>query len=66
VKLIAITTPKVTNEDASIIKQLLDRGIYTVHLRKPESSVDECRRLLSALSGEYRSRIIIHNYPELY
>lgn len=65
-KLIAITTPKVTNEDASIIKQLLDRGIYTVHLRKPESRVDECRRLLSALSGEYRSRIIIHNYPELY
>ena len=32
-KIIAITTPKVTDEDAYIINGLLDKGIDTIHLR---------------------------------
>lgn len=65
-KIIAITTPKVTDEDAHIIRRLLDMGVDIVHLRKPESGIGECRKLLSALDAEYRARIIIHDYPELY
>lgn len=65
-KIIAITTPKVIDEDAYIIKSLLDRGVDIVHLRKPESSIGDCRRLLSSLEAEYRARIVIHDYPELY
>lgn len=65
-KIIAITTPKVIAEDLYIIGRLLDKGVDVVHLRKPESSIDECRELLSALSPEYRARIVIHDYLELY
>lgn len=65
-KLIAITKPKVTNEDASIIARLLDRGIDIIHLRKPESSIEDCRTLLAKLTKEQRSKIVIHDYPELY
>ncbi len=65
-RIIAITTPKVIDEDAFIIASLLDRGVDIIHLRKPESSVDECRRLLSSISAEHRQRIVIHDYPELY
>lgn len=65
-RLIAITTPKVTDDDASIIGRLLDRGIDIIHLRKPESTIDECRKLLTKLTAEQRSKIVIHNYPELY
>jgi thiamine-phosphate pyrophosphorylase len=65
-KIIAITTPKVTDDDAPIIKLLLRGGVDAVHLRKPESSVDECRALLKRLTAEQRSKIIIHDYPELY
>ena len=65
-KIIAITTPKITDEDTSIIRALFDRGIDIVHLRKPESSIGECRKLLSALNSEQRSKIIVHDYPELY
>lgn len=65
-KIIAITTPKVTDEDAIIIRQLLARGIHSVHLRKPDSDVDGCRRLLAELTAEERAKIIIHDYPELY
>ena len=65
-KLIAITTPKIIDEDAYIITKLLDIGIDIVHLRKPESNVSECRRLLTALSDKQRERIVIHDYPELF
>ena len=65
-KIIAITTPKVVAEDAHIIARLLDMGIDAIHLRKPDSDIGECRRLLCELSAEQRSKIIIHDYPELY
>lgn len=65
-RIIAISTPKVTDDDALIIEQLLRRGIDIIHLRKPESTIEECRRLLERLSAELRSQIVIHDYPELY
>ena len=65
-KIIAITTPKASDDDASIIGHLLDRGIDIIHLRKPESRVSECRKILAALTAEQRSKIVIHDYPELY
>lgn len=65
-KIIAITTPKVIDDDAYIIKSLLDKGIDAIHLRKPNSDINECRALLSSLAEDYRKRIIIHDYPELF
>jgi thiamine-phosphate pyrophosphorylase len=65
-KIIAITTPKIISDDGCIIRGLLDNGVDIVHLRKPNSDVDECRRILSAIDIEYRQRIVIHDYPELY
>lgn len=65
-KIIAITTPKIIDEDAYIIKRLLDIGIDIIHLRKPASEVSECRKLLTSLSAEQRERIIIHDHHELY
>ena len=65
-KLIAITTPKIIDEDAYIITRLLDIGIDIVHLRKPDSNVNDCRRLLTTLSDNQRERIVIHDYPELF
>ena len=65
-KIIAITTPKIISDDGYIIRGLLDNGVDIVHLRKPESSIDECRVLLSNLGDEYRARIVVHDYPKLY
>lgn len=56
----------VSNEDAYLIKALLDKGVDFIHLRKPDSTAEECRSLLKQLSREQTSRIIIHDYPELY
>lgn len=65
-KIIAITLPKVVDDDARIIAHWIDMGIDTIHLRKPDSEIDECRGLLTRLTAEQRSKIIIHDYPELY
>mgnify|MGYP003451183603 FL=1 len=65
-KIIAITTPKVIDEDTFLIKNLLERGIDFIHLRKPDADINECRKLLSELTNEERTKIIIHDFPELY
>ena len=65
-RFIAITTPKVDNKDVLLIKRLLEGGVDSIHLRKPESDINECRQLLKALTKEEREQIIIHDFPELY
>lgn len=65
-KIIAITTPKVTSDDLPIIRGLIGKGIDVIHLRKPDSCIDECRDLLLRLTEKERGRIVIHDYPELY
>ena len=65
-RIVAITSPKVMDEDVYLIKALLAKGIDTIHLRKPESDIHAGRKVLEALTPEQRARIIIHDYPELY
>ena len=65
-KIIAITVPKMIDEDAYLISNLLKMGIHSIHLRKPEATIHECRQLLAKLTKEKRAKIIIHDYPELY
>ena len=65
-KLIAITKPDFYDGEAAFIKRLFERGFDIVHLRKPNSDIDSCRNILNELSSEERSRIIVHDYPELY
>jgi predicted nucleic acid-binding Zn-ribbon protein len=40
-KIIAITSPKVTDADEYIIKGLVKRGIDIVHFRKPDSGIED-------------------------
>lgn len=65
-KLIAITKPDFYDGEAAFIKALFERGFDFVHLRKPNSDIDNCRNVLNELSSEERSKIIVHDYPELY
>lgn len=65
-RIIAVTTPKVTDDDAQIITRLLDVGVDVVHIRKPCSDVEECRLLLSTIGDDYLRRIVIHDHTELF
>ena len=81
-KLIAITKPDFYDGEAAFIKSLFESGFDIVHLRKPccrdvarcVHNNDVARRvhidcicnLLNELSSEERSKIVVHDYPELY
>ena len=65
-RIIAITTPKVDDNDICLIQHLLEAGVDIIHLRKPESNIYECRKLLSGLTKEQRQKIIVHDFLELY
>ena len=71
-KIIAITPPHAIDDEVVIIKRLLENSVDIVHLRKHQSEfkgvdvIAYLHEILSALTCEERSKIIIHNYPTLY
>lgn len=71
-KIIAITLPHAVENEVVIIRQLFEKGIDIVHLRKHQSEIEGIdvntylREILSALTIAERRRIIIHDYPQLY
>ncbi len=72
IKIIAITPPHAIENEVVIIQRLLKNGVDIVHLRKHQSEFYEVdvitylREILSALTLEECSKIIIHDFPQLY
>ena len=64
-KLIAITQPSVIEDETRHIHELLEKGFDIVHLRKPNSDIEQCRSLLRKLSDEDIRKIIIHDHHKL-
>lgn len=72
-KIIAITKPSFDDDEVAFIRRVFESGFDILHLRKPADSKDvaccvltKLRELLKELNPEERSKIIIHDYPELY
>ena len=71
-KIIAITPPHAIDDEVVVIRQLFAKGIDIVHLRKHQSKFEGIdviaylHEILSVLTCEERSKIIIHDYPSLY
>lgn len=66
-KVIVITLPDtlVVNE-ATRIKAMLDSGVIDrVHIRKPDMTLDEMRKLISEIPSYLYGRLSIHSNPEL-
>ena len=60
-----ITHPATVPNEADIISYLLSNELATVHLRKPDSSVDNVRKLLKAIPASLHNKIVVHNHLEL-
>ena len=63
--LIIITEPQFTDNEATIIAQLLHWGVDLVHLRKPESSAEELAKLIEAIPTAYHNRLVLHDHFDL-
>lgn len=64
-KLIVITTPRFFSGENEVLTHLFDEGMQRLHIRKPESSVEEIRNLLDTITSGYHSRIVLHDHFEL-
>lgn len=64
-KLIIITSPHFLEGEASLIVSILNKGIDTVHLRKPYSTTRECAQLLDRIPHYLHKHIVIHYHHEL-
>ncbi len=60
-KFIVITPPCFIADEARRIEELFDCGLDLLHLRKPGAAADDCSRLLDALPGRCRRRIVVHD-----
>lgn len=65
-KWIVITQPDFIPGEALFIDRLFSHGLDLLHLRKPESDIGDCKRLLDEISPEWLPKIVVHDHFELY
>ena len=65
-KWIVITAPDFIENEAHYINQLFESGIDLLHLRKPDSSIEECEKLLQEIDSKWYQQIVVHDHFELY
>ena len=64
-KLIVITAENIFEKEAEIINLLFENGLGVLHLRKPDSSSDNLKNLISEIDIQYHNRIVLHDHFEL-
>ncbi len=64
-KWIVITLPQFIKNEAEYIEQLFENGIDLLHLRKPNSCVEDCERLIKEIHPKWHSKIVVHDHFEL-
>lgn len=64
-KWIVITQPDFIPGEVLFIDKLFSHGLDLLHLRKPESDIRDCKRLLDKISPEWLPKIVVHDYFEL-
>ena len=65
-RLIAITSPRfLPGEGERIAALLSEGGFWRVHVRKPEASADDLRRLLNTIPTWCYPRLVLHDHHEL-
>lgn len=64
-KWIVITMPDFIENEANYINQLFEAGLDLLHLRKPESCIDDCERLLQEINPKRYPRIVVHDHFSL-
>jgi len=64
-KLIVVTTVNSLKNEASILTNLFELGLPTLHLRKPKYSTRRLKSLIEKIPFHFHNRIIIHSHHML-
>ncbi len=63
--LIVISNPIAIKDEANIINTLFVEGLEVLHIRRPEASVNEIRRLIEKIDSKYYNQIALHQHHQL-
>ena len=64
-KWIVITRPDFIENEANYINQLFEAGLDLLHLRKPDSCIADCERLLQEINPKWYPGIVVHDHFSL-
>lgn len=64
-EVIVITQAEYLDYEAKTITKLFKEGLKILHLRKPDYSTDQMKKLIQDIPEQYRKRIVIHSHHEL-
>jgi len=64
-KLIIITTDELFEGEAEPLNLLFERGLETLHIRKPKASSNATKSLIDTIDAAYHPRIVLHDHYEL-
>lgn len=59
-RLILFTRPDIFEGEAAVITAIMERGLETLHLRKPDTADERIERLICAIPTRFHSRIVLH------
>lgn len=60
-RLIVYTRPDIFEGEADTIVAMMERGLETLHLRKPDIADERIEQLVCAIPPRYRNRIVLHS-----
>jgi len=63
--IILFTTPDFSSTESLLLNRMLEQPTLRVHLRKPDSAINEFEQLLKSIDSDYHSRIVIHQHHSL-
>jgi thiamine-phosphate pyrophosphorylase len=61
-KLIIITTEHFFEREAPVLNALFERGMETLHLRKPASTESGLKNLIRQIDEQFHNRIVLHDH----
>ncbi|MEM9025003.1 MAG: thiamine phosphate synthase [Bacteroidota bacterium] len=64
-EVIVFTTPNKFNTEVETVVELFERGLGTLHLRKPKFSRRRMKQYIRGIPQQYHSRIVIHHHHRL-
>jgi len=63
--MIVITSPTAVKEEAAIINEMFDNGLKLLHIRRPNATIKEVRRLIGDIDSRNHQQLALHQYHEI-
>jgi len=61
-ELVVITSEKILDHEPAAINRLFAEGLENLHLRKPEATALDLRKMLEKISYNFHDRIVLHDH----